>query len=92
MKMMKRTRITVIRMTYIEDLLAEYGGESLKPRPRHEVGEVFYADHRKPDRFGDDARKAMQHHVFACCQDGFRPATFKTEATDGTSKTGGPKL
>lgn len=63
---MKRTKITVLKRTFQEDIVKEYGGETLCACPFLKEGDVFYADHRKPEGFCDEAWLAIQHFVFAC--------------------------
>lgn len=62
---MKKCKITVLKTTFNEDLAKEYGAEGLKPCPMHTIGQTFYADYAKPDRFCDEAWKAIYQYVFA---------------------------
>lgn len=62
---MKKVRITVLKTTLDEELAKEYGSEGLGRCPAHAPGQVFLADHRKPDGFCDEAWKAIYQYVFA---------------------------
>ena len=89
---MKKVRITVLKTTLDEELSREYGVEGLTACPMMKAGQVFYADHAKPEGFCDEAWKAIYQYVFALahgaenglcsCNDGLRPVIFKLEATD----------
>lgn len=62
---MKKVRITVLKVTFDEDLAREYGAEGLGPCPMQKEGQVFYADFAKPQGMCDEAWKAMYQYVFA---------------------------
>ena len=62
---MKKCKITVLRKTFIEDLVKEYGIEGLTACPMLQEGQVFYADYAKPEGFCDEAWKAIYQYVFA---------------------------
>lgn len=63
--MMKKVKITVLRKTFQEDLVKEYGAEGLGACPMLQEGQVFYADYAKPEDFCDEAWKAIYQYVFA---------------------------
>lgn len=60
---MKKCMIEVIKTTFDEELAMDYGLTG--PCPMHYVGQVFYADHAKPEGFCDEAWKAIYQYVFA---------------------------
>ncbi|MDF1493161.1 TIGR04076 family protein [Caproiciproducens sp. CPB-2] len=62
---MKRVKITVLETNYNEKLVSEYAVKGLTRCPVHQVGQVFYADYRKPEGLCDEAWKVMQHYAFA---------------------------
>lgn len=62
---MKKVKITVIRKMFNEDLVREYGADSLTACPMLREGQVFYADYAKPEGLCDEAWKAIYQYVFA---------------------------
>lgn len=62
---MKKVRITVLKTTFDRELAAEYGADGLGSCPHHTEGEVFLADHAKPEGFCDEAWKAIYQYAFA---------------------------
>lgn len=62
---MKKVKITVLKTTLDQELAKEYGAEGLSACPMMKQGQVFYADYAKPDRFCDEAWKAIYQYVFA---------------------------
>lgn len=62
---MKKVRITVLKTTFDKDLAGEYGVDGLGPCPMMSVGQEFYADYAKPNKFCDEAWKAVYQYVFA---------------------------
>lgn len=62
---MKKVRITVLKTMFLEDIASKYGVPGMGPCPLHKEGEVFYADHRKPEGFCDEAWRAIGQCVFA---------------------------
>ena len=62
---MKKVRITVLKTTFDEELVKEYGAESLKACPMLKEGQFFYADYAKPEGLCDEAWKAIYQYVFA---------------------------
>ena len=62
---MKKVRITILKTTFQQELAEEYGIDGLTVCPLMEEGRVFYADYAKPDRFCDEAWKAIYQYVFA---------------------------
>lgn len=62
---MKRVKITVLKTGWNKEIAEEYGVEGLTRCPVHKVGQVFYADYRKPDGICDEAWKVMHPYVFA---------------------------
>mgnify|MGYP001769499902 CR=1 FL=1 len=68
---MKKSKITVLKTLFLEDIAKEHGGSNVcGPCPAYKGGEVFYADFRKPEGFCDEAWKSIQHYVFACSHGG----------------------
>lgn len=63
---MNKTKITIIKVTKEDEIIKEYGNPELDVCPIHKMGQVFYADHRKPEGFCDEAWRAIQPFVFAC--------------------------
>lgn len=62
---MKKVKITVLKTTFDEELAKEYGAEGLKACPMFKEGQVFYADYAKPEKFCDEAWKAIYQYAFA---------------------------
>ncbi|MFV0577124.1 MAG: TIGR04076 family protein [Fusobacterium ulcerans] len=62
---MKKVKITVLKTTLDKELALEYGTEGLGPCPMLKAGQVFYADYAKPDKFCDEAWKAIYQYAFA---------------------------
>lgn len=62
---MKKVKITVLKTTFDKDLALEYGSEGLGPCPMLKAGQIFYADYAKPDKFCDEAWKAIYQYAFA---------------------------
>lgn len=62
---MKKVKITILKTTFQEDLAKEYGIEGLSTCPLMEEGQIFYADYAKPEKFCDEAWKAIYQYVFA---------------------------
>ena len=62
---MYKVKITILKTTFHEDLAHEFGVEDLTSCPLMKEGEVYYADHAKPDGFCDEAWKAIYQYVFA---------------------------
>ena len=62
---MKKVKITVLKTTRDEELIAQYGAEGLTACPFHREGQVFYADYAKPEGLCDEAWKAIYQYVFA---------------------------
>ena len=62
---MKKVRITILKTTFQQELAEEYGIDGLTVCPLMEESQVFYADYAKPDRFCDEAWKAIYQYVFA---------------------------
>ena len=62
---MKKCKIEVLKTTFDEELVKEYGCEGLGKCPMHRVGEVFFGDYAKPEGLCDEAWKAMYQYVFA---------------------------
>lgn len=62
---MKKVKITVLKTTFDEELAREYGADGLGLCPMLRVGQVFFADYAKPERFCDEAWKAIYQYVFA---------------------------
>ena len=57
--MMRKVKITVLKTTFYEELVQEYGAEGLSACPMLKAGQVFYADYAKPEGFCDEAWKAI---------------------------------
>lgn len=62
---MKKCRITVLKTTLDKELAEEYGVAGLSRCPAHEKGQVYYANHAKPEGLCDEAWKAIYQYVFA---------------------------
>ena len=62
---MKKVKITVLKTTFQEDLVREYGVEGLSTCPCHKEGQTYLADYAKPEGFCDEAWKAIYQYVFA---------------------------
>lgn len=62
---MKKVKITVLKTTLDKELALEYGAEGLGPCPMLKAGQFFYADYAKPDKFCDEAWKAIYQYAFA---------------------------
>lgn len=62
---MKKVKITVLKTTFDKELALEYGSEGLGPCPMLKAGQIFYADYAKPDKFCDEAWKAIYQYAFA---------------------------
>ena len=62
---MKKVRITVLKTTLDEELARQYGAPGLKACPMLRAGQVFYADHAKPEGLCDEAWKAIYQYAFA---------------------------
>ena len=62
---MKKVKITVLKTTRDEELIAQYGAEGLTACPFHREGQVFYADYAKPEGLCDEAWKAIYQYAFA---------------------------
>ena len=45
--MMRKVKITVLKTTFDEELVQEYGAEGLSACPMLKAGQVFYADYAK---------------------------------------------
>ncbi len=63
--MMSKVKITILKTTLNEDLAKEYGVKGLSICLLMKEGQVFYADYAKPERFCDEAWKAIYQYVFA---------------------------
>ena len=62
---MKQVKITVLKLTRNEELIAEYGAQPLPDCPFHQAGQSFYASYARPEGFCDEAWKAIYQYVFA---------------------------
>ena len=62
---MKKVKITILKTTLHKDLASEYGVEGISTCPMMREGEVYYADYAKPEKFCDEAWKAIYQYVFA---------------------------
>ena len=62
---MKKVKITVLRRSFNEELVKEYGVEGLTPCGALKDGQVFYSGLGKPDGFCDGAWHAIYPYVFA---------------------------
>lgn len=63
--MMKKVKITVLRSTFNEDFVKDYGMPGVKPCSAVKEGQVFIAGLGKPDGFCDGAWRAIHQYVFA---------------------------
>lgn len=62
---MKKVKITVLDTTFRKEIAEKYGVKGLPKCPVHTIGQVFYADYRKPEGLCDEAWTVLQHYVFA---------------------------
>lgn len=62
---MNKVKITVLKTTFDKELAEEYGAEGLTACPMHKEGQVYMADYAKPEKFCDEAWKAIYQYVFA---------------------------
>ncbi len=62
---MKKVRITVLRRSFNDDLVKEYGVAGLCPCEALKDGQVFYAALGKPEGFCDGAWHAIYPYWFA---------------------------
>ena len=62
---LKKVKITILKITFHEDLAKEYGVDNLGTCPLMKEGEIYYADYAKPEGFCDEAWKAIYQYVFA---------------------------
>ena len=62
---MTKCKITVLKTSFDEELVKEYGVEGFTECPMHKKGQTFYADFAKPEGFCDEAWKAIYQFVFA---------------------------
>jgi len=62
---MNKVKITVLKTTFDEELVEEYGAIGLTACPMLKQGQIFEADFAKPDGFCDEAWKAIYQYVFA---------------------------
>lgn len=62
---MKKVKITVLKTTFDKELAEEYGARGLTKCPMMSEGDIFYADYAKPEKFCDEAWKAIYQYVFA---------------------------
>lgn len=62
---MNKVKITVLKTTFDKELAKEYGVEGLSACPMHKEGQVYMADYAKPEKFCDEAWKAIYQYVFA---------------------------
>lgn len=62
---MNKCKITVLKTTFDEKLAKEYGADGLGACPMHKTGQIYYADFAKPERFCDEAWKAIYQYVVA---------------------------
>lgn len=62
---MNKVKITVLKTTFDKELAKEYGAEGLSACPMHTEGQVYMADYAKPEKFCDEAWKAIYQYVFA---------------------------
>ena len=62
---MNKVKITVLKKTIDKELAEEYGAEGLTACPMHKEGQVYMADYAKPEKFCDEAWKAIYQYVFA---------------------------
>ncbi len=64
--MMKKVKITVLKVCYFQDLVEQYGAPDYPVCPRHTEGQVFYCNGwQKPAGLCDNAWACMRDFVFA---------------------------
>ena len=61
---MNKVKITVLSVELKSDLIEQYGYAKLQPCPRHQEGDTFITDFRKPDSLCEDAWCCMEKFVF----------------------------
>lgn len=62
---MKKVKITVLKTTLDKELALEYGAVGLAACPMLKEGQIFYADYAMPEKFCNEAWKAIYQYVFA---------------------------
>lgn len=62
---MNKCRITVIKTSFNEELVREYGAEGITPCPLLREGQTFLADYEMPVGFCDVAWRSIYPNVFA---------------------------
>lgn len=62
---MKKVKITVLRTTFNEDFVRDYGMAGIRPCSVMKEGQVFYAELGKPEGFCDGAWRTIHQYVFA---------------------------
>ena len=62
---MNKVKITVLKTTLDKELAEKYGAVGLTACPMFKEGQTFYADYAKPEKFCDEAWKAIYQYVFA---------------------------
>lgn len=69
---MKKIKITVIKKTLNDDLLAQYGSPKLGICQFHEQEQVFYCENgwQKPEGLCDNAWKSMMEYVMTLAHGG----------------------
>lgn len=62
---MKKVKITVLKVSFNEDFVKEYGEFGLKPCSLMKEGQVFYAGLGKPEGLCDGAWRTIHPYIFA---------------------------
>lgn len=62
---MKKVKITVLKVTYNEEIADEFGGPRAQRMCAYKPGQSWLADFRKPEGFCDEAWKAIHPFAFA---------------------------
>ena len=64
--MMRKVKITVLKVDFDEELCKEYGDPAIVPCPVHQVGqEMMVIDGKKPDEMCGGAWGSMEKYIFA---------------------------
>ena len=62
---MEKCMITVLKRHFNKDLAKKFGVVGLSKCPMHKEGQTYFSDCVKPEKFCDEAWKAIYQYVFA---------------------------
>lgn len=66
---LKKVKISVIKLTFDEELAKQYGAEGIEECELHDVGQVYYSNGwQKPSGLCDNAWSCMKDYVLAISQ------------------------